>query len=89
LPSRDRNRDGDYRLERLLVAANRERPGEDFTGGVMTLVRRSARRRRVRIWVIGAALAPGVAAAIRMYPMPVFALLFVLGWPVVTRWVAR
>ena len=113
---------GDDGLERLLAAANRERPDAEFTSGVMTRVRRSARRRRVRVWVIGAALAVGVllalgplvevatlatsaartfewhdealgsrvAAEIRMYPMPVLAmLLFALGWPVVARWVAR
>ena len=113
---------GDDGLERLLAAANRERPDAEFTRGVMTHVRRSARRRRVRVWVIGAALAVGillalgplvevatlatsaartfewhdealgsrVAAEIRMYPMPVLAmLLFALGWPVVARWVAR
>jgi len=118
----DSRADGDESFERLLGAANRDLSERDFTTEVMKLVRHSARRRRVRMWVIAAALATGVllalgplvevatlatsaartfdwhddalrsglAAAIRMYPMPVLAMLLcALGWPVVARWVAR
>jgi hypothetical protein len=54
----------DEGLEKLLAAASRELVEEEFTSGVMTLVRRSARRRRLRAWVIGAALATGVLLAL-------------------------
>jgi hypothetical protein len=54
----------DEGLESLLAAAGRELAEEEFTAGVMKLVRRSARRRRVRAWVIGAALAAGVLLAL-------------------------
>jgi hypothetical protein len=111
----------DEGLERLLTAAGRELRDDDFTAAVMKLVRRDARRRRVRTWVIGTALAMGILLALgplaelamlawsaagtfashdstflselvaetRMYPMPVLAVLCMLAWPLVARWVAR
>jgi len=111
----------DEGIERLLTAAGRELPEADFTAAVMKLVRRSARRRRVRAWVIGSALAIGILLALgplvelatlawsaagtfashddallselmaetRMYPMPALALLCMLAWPLVARWVGR
>jgi hypothetical protein len=118
----DRWTEGDGELERLLGAANRELREAEFTSAVMTVVRRGATRRRLRIFVIGVALTAGVllafgplvdvatlavsaaralewqddalgsglAAMVLMYPMPVLAvLLFALGWPAVTRWIAR
>jgi hypothetical protein len=54
----------DAGLETLLAAASRGLAGEEFAAGVMKLVRRSARRRRIRAWVIGAALATGVLLAL-------------------------
>ena len=53
----------DEGLERLLGAARCDLPEEDFTAAVMKQVRRSARRRRLRVWVVGSALAIGVLVA--------------------------
>jgi anti-sigma factor RsiW len=60
----DRWTGSDENLERLLAAASRALPEEDFTAAVMKVVRRSARRRRMRVWVIAAALAAGVVLAL-------------------------
>ena len=63
MPTNDWRTGNDAGLEKLFAAAYRELPSEPFAEAVMRHIRRSARLRRLRAYVIGSAFAVGVGLA--------------------------